>query len=62
MPGWAVYTDLSGVAPVDDGHWDSEEQALRQLVYHAESNKTDIVVKIARAKRRLRDIKRRKPT
>jgi hypothetical protein len=59
MP-WAIYDDLSGVAEVDDmGIHATEEKAIEALILHLESNKTSIVDKIAKAKRRRRALKRR---
>jgi len=59
MP-WAVYTDLSGVGEVSDGFWDTELEALQALILHAESNRTDLAAKIAKAKARRRRITKRK--
>lgn len=59
MP-WGIYTDLSGVAEISDGPHATELDALQGLILHAESNKTELVDKIAKAKRRRRSILRRK--
>lgn len=58
MP-WAIYTDLSGVAEIEDGKFETELEALQGLILHLESNKTDIAVKIAKAKARRLSITRR---
>lgn len=58
MP-WAVYTDLSGVAPIEDGLFDTELAAIQALILHLESDRTEVVDKIARAKRRRRVLRRR---
>lgn len=60
MAGWAIYDDLSGVAQTEDGPHPTEEVAIEKLILHLESNRTDIVDKIAKAKRRRRRIKNRK--
>lgn len=59
MP-WAIYTDLSGVAEVADGHWNTELEALQALILHAESNRSDLAAKIAKAKARRRRLTPRK--
>lgn len=60
MP-WAIYTDLSGVAELKDGKFETELDAIQGLILHLESNKTDIAVKIAKAKAaRLRITRRTK--
>lgn len=60
MP-WAIYDDFSGVTEVSDfGIHPTEEAALENCVLYLESNKTEIVDKIAKAKRRLRQLRRKK--
>ncbi len=59
MP-WAVYTDLSGVAPIEDGLFDNELAAIQALILHLESDRTEVVDKIAKAKARRRKLNRRK--
>ena len=61
MSGWAIYADLSGVTITEDGPHPTEEAAIEKLILHLESNRTDIVTKIASAKRRRRRLKNRKP-
>jgi len=51
--GWAIYTDLSGVCEIAGATHPTEEKALEALILHAESNKTELITKIATAKRRL---------
>lgn len=59
MSGWAIYDDLSGVALTEDGPHPTELAAIEKLILHLESNRTDIVDKIAKAKRRRRRINRK---
>lgn len=58
--GWAIYTDLSGVTEIAGANHPSEQAALEALILRLESDKTEIVDKIAKAKRRLRQLRRKK--
>lgn len=59
MP-WAIYDDLSGVAEIDDfGIHPTELVAIEHLILRLESDKTDTIDKIAKAKRRRRALNRR---
>lgn len=57
MP-WAILTDMSGVAEISDGHHPTELAAIEAQILYLESEKTEIVDKIAAAKRRRRAINR----
>lgn len=59
MP-WGIYTDLSGVAEVHDGPHATELEALQGLILHAESERSELAAKIAKAKARRRRITKRK--
>lgn len=60
MP-WAIYDDLSGVTEEEDfGIHPTEEAAQQALILRLESDKTEIVAKINKAKRRLRQIRRKR--
>lgn len=54
MTRWAIYTDLSGVAPVSDGKFETELEARQHLVTHLESNLSDAKALLATAKAGLR--------
>jgi hypothetical protein len=60
---YAIADDLSCVLPTDDGFgiFTTELEAIETLILHLESNKTDVVDKIAKAKARRRRLNRRKP-
>lgn len=58
--GWAILQDLSGVVETTSGPHSTELDALQLLILRLESDKTDVVDKIAVAKRRRRNLRRRK--
>lgn len=63
-PTFAILQDLSGVVETSDGFgiFSTEEEALQALILRLESERTEVVDKIAKAKRRQRQLKKRKAT
>ncbi len=59
MSKWSIYDDLSGVAQVTDGKFDTELEAQQRLVEHAASNLSEAQATMSKAKRDLRRIKAR---
>lgn len=59
---WAILSDLSGVQETTDGFgiFATEGEAIAVQILHLESNKSDIVDKIAKAKARRRRLNKGK--
>lgn len=59
MSKWSIYDDLSGVAQVTDGRFDTELEAQQRLVEHLASNLSDTKAQLRKAKQDLRRIRKR---